>query len=90
MRVDETPWELDQRLKFAICEANMKLTDGRHREWFIALLMPHLRIALSQQKIGTQAKSLEIFMRLHDTPIQDATLGEPLPGVVEFEKRERR
>ena len=43
----ETPWELDQRLKCMICEANMNLMDGQQREWFITSLMPHLRSALS-------------------------------------------
>lgn len=53
MRVGETPWELDQRLKCVIWEAKRQLIDGQHCEWFIASLLPHLRIALSQQKIGT-------------------------------------
>lgn len=75
MRVDETPWELDQRLKCQIREANIQLSDSQHREWFIASLLAHLRIALSQQKIGTQTKALENMMRLHAMPIQDATLG---------------
>ena len=39
------------------------------------MLLPHLLIAMSQQKIGMQAKALEIAMRLHETPIQDVTLG---------------
>ena len=30
MRVDETSWELDQRLKYVIHEANMWLIDGQH------------------------------------------------------------
>jgi len=75
LRVDETLWELFQRLKCMIREANMQLIDGQHREWFIDSLLPHLRIALSQQKIETQAKALEIEMRLHATPMQDVTLG---------------
>ena len=73
MRVDETPLELDQRLKCVIREANMQLTDGQHRKWFIDPLFPHLKISLSQQKIGTQAEALEIPMRLNVTPMQDAT-----------------
>jgi len=48
MLLGETPWELDQRLKCMIHEANMTLTDGQHREWFVALLMPNLRNTLSQ------------------------------------------
>ena len=53
MLPSETPWELDQRLRHMIREANMNLTDGQHCEWFVALLLPHLRSALSQQKIKT-------------------------------------
>lgn len=58
-----------------IHEANMNLTDGHHHEWFVALLLPHLRVVLSQQKIRTQAEALEIMIRLHETPMQDANLG---------------
>jgi hypothetical protein len=75
MRPGERPWELDHRLKCNICEANMNLTNGKHREWFVASLLPHLRVVLSQQKIGTQAESLEILMRLHETLMQDHNLG---------------
>lgn len=71
----EMPWELNQRLKCTIHEANMNLTDGQHREWFVASLLPHLRSALSQHKITTQAEALEIAMRLHETPMQDPNLG---------------
>ena len=51
----ETPWELDRRLKCTTCEANVTLTDGQHHEWFVASLMPHLRNALLQQRLTTQA-----------------------------------
>lgn len=53
----------------------MNLTNGQHREWFLALLLPHLRVALSQEKIGTHVEALEIVMRLHETLIQVSTLG---------------
>lgn len=71
----ETPWELDQRLKCMICEANMTLTDGQHRAWFVASLTLHIRNTLSQQKLSTQAEALEITMRLHETLRQDPNLG---------------
>lgn len=70
----KTPWELDQRLKCMIREANMNLTDGQHCEWFIASLLSHLRSTLLQQKITTQAEALDISMRLHETPMQDPNL----------------
>lgn len=75
MKVDETTQDLDPRLKCRIHKDNMNLTDSQHHNWFIASLLPHLRIDLSQQKKGIQAKALEITMRLHETPIQDASLG---------------
>ena len=53
----------------------MNITDGKHREWFVASLLPHLRVTLSHQTIGTQVEALEIAMILHETPIQDAALG---------------
>lgn len=71
----ETPWDLDQRLKGTIREANMILTDAQHCAWFVASLTPHLRMVLSQQKISTEAKLLETTMRLHETLIQDLGLG---------------
>lgn len=75
MKLGETPWELGQRLKCKIHEDNMNLTDGQHREWFVASLLPHLRVALSQQKFMTQAKNLEIEMRLQETSMQYLNLG---------------
>ena len=41
----------------------------------MASLTPHLRMALSQQKISTQAEALETVMRLHETLLQDPGLG---------------
>ena len=75
MQLGETRWELDKRLKCTIREANMNLTNRQHREWFVAVLLPHLRVALLQQKITIQAEALEIAMRLHETSMQDPTLG---------------
>lgn len=52
----------------------MNLTNGKHLKWFVASLLPHLRVVLSLQKIGTQVKYLEIMLRFHETPMQDANL----------------
>lgn len=32
MRVNEMPWDFDQRLKCQIWKANMKISDTQHRE----------------------------------------------------------
>lgn len=58
MKLGETPRDLDQRLKFIICEDNMNMIYGQHGEWFVASRLPHLMVALSQQKIGTQVEAL--------------------------------
>ena len=65
----ETPWDLDERLKGTIHEANMTLSYAQHCTWFVASLTLHLRTALSQKKISTQAEELETAMRLLETPI---------------------
>ena len=53
----------------------MKLKNAQHHAWFVASLTLHLRMALSQQKLSTQAEVLEMVMRLHETLIQDPGLG---------------
>lgn len=63
-KIDETPWDFDQRLKFLIKQTNMVITDSQHHDWYIVSLLPHLRVPLSQQKIATQEESLEIVMML--------------------------
>lgn len=71
----ETQWDLDQRLKSTIHEANITMMDVQHNMWFVTSLTPHLRMVLSQQKISTQFEASEVAMRLHETPIQDLGLG---------------
>ena len=39
------------------------------------MLLPHLRIVISQQNIGTYTEALDITMRLNEIPIQDMMLG---------------
>jgi len=69
MKLGETPWELDHILKCKIHETNINLADGQHHEWFVASFSPHLRVALSREKIMTQAEAFETTMRLHETPV---------------------
>lgn len=75
MMLSESPWDLDQRLKSTIREANMTLSNVKHCVWLLASLMPHLRMTLSQQKISTQAEAFETAMKFHKTLIQDLGLG---------------
>jgi hypothetical protein len=45
-----------------------EIQDMYHREWFIVGLFPHIRVSLTQQKVTTQEKAVEIVMRLEATP----------------------
>jgi len=68
-------WDFDQRLKYLLQQDNMQITNDQHKDWYIVSLLSHLRLPLSQQKIGTQSKALEIAMTLEASPIQDMNLG---------------
>lgn len=53
MKPGETRWEMDQRLNCKICKDNMNLIDGQHPEWFVASILQHLRVELSEHKFMT-------------------------------------
>lgn len=57
-----------------IQQANMNITDEQHKEWYIASLLPHLRLPLSQRKIAMQEEVVEIMMRFEVSPIQDMNI----------------
>jgi len=46
MLPSDTPWDLDQRMKSTIREANMTLMDVQHCAWFVVSLTRHLRMML--------------------------------------------
>jgi hypothetical protein len=41
-----------------------KIPNQQHREWFIAVLLPHIRGPLIQQKVMSQPEVMEIAMKL--------------------------
>ena len=47
----------------------------QHKEWFIVALLPHTRFPLTQQEIETQAKALELVIKLEASPIGDIDVG---------------
>ena len=36
----------------------------QHKEWFIAAMIPHIRVPSMQQKIVSQSEALELAMKL--------------------------
>ena len=68
----ELVWEADQWLKKVIKDGEFQYDDRKHKEWFITMLLPHLRGPMGQQEIETQEKALEIAIKLEAAPRDDA------------------
>jgi hypothetical protein len=75
-KVTEPIWEFDQRFKNLTGRLRFQIPDEQNKEWFIATLLPHIRVPLMQYKIAWQAEALEIYMKLEVTPV-----GESIPGM---------
>ena len=67
----ESICEANEWLKKVIKEVGFLYDDRQHTEWFIAMLLPHLRIPMGHQAIESQEKALEIAMKLEDAPRDD-------------------
>jgi hypothetical protein len=52
-----------------------QIPDEQNKEWFIATLLPHIRVPLMQQKITSQDEALEISMKLESSPIEESSSG---------------
>jgi len=45
-----------------------QILDAQHKEWFIARLLPHICITLTQQKFPSHSEALETTMKLESSP----------------------
>ena len=71
----KTVWEFDQKFKTLLAQVSFVIAPQQHQEWFVAALLPHIRLSLMQQKITSQAEALEIAMKLEASPIAEASVG---------------
>ena len=76
--MNETAWDVEQKLKCLMGQANFHISNELHKEWYIVVLLPHLRLPISQQNIGTQVEALEIVMKLEASLLQDTHIGVQL------------
>jgi hypothetical protein len=74
-KVAEPVWEFDQRFKTLTGRLTFQIPDEQNKEWFIASLLPHIRVPLMQQKIASQSEALEIAMKLESTPMGESSSG---------------
>jgi len=54
---------------------SFNIAPQQHKEWFRAALLPHIRFPLTQQKIETQAETLELAKKSKASPIGDTNVG---------------
>jgi hypothetical protein len=71
--VEEPVWEFDQRFKTLTGCLTFQIPDEQNKEWFIAAVLPHIRVPLMQQKIASQPKYLEIAMKLESTSMGESS-----------------
>ena len=71
----ESVWEADERLKKAIREGGFEYDDRKHTEWFITMLLPHLRTPMSHQTFESQENVVEVAMKLEAAPREDTSVG---------------
>ena len=50
----ESVWDFDQRFKVLLDQVSFTIGPEKHKEWFIAALLPHIRTPLMQQKVADQ------------------------------------
>lgn len=71
----ESVWEFDQKFKSLLDHLSFDIGPQQRKEWFIAALLPHIRLPLMQQKVADQAEALEVEMKLEASPLQEASGG---------------
>lgn len=71
----ESVWEFDQKFKTLLDHLSFDIGPQQCKEWFIVVLLPHIKLPLMQQKVVDQAKALEVAMKLEASPLQEASVG---------------
>ena len=68
-------WDFDHKFKALIDQVSFEFAPEQHKEWFIAELLPHIRLPLMQQKLQTQDDALEMAMKLESSPLAETSTG---------------
>ena len=58
-----------------MARVNFQMSDVQHKEWFIAILVPHIRKPLMQKKTATQSEALETAMKLEASQVGETAIG---------------
>ena len=58
-----------------MAKVSFHMFDVQHKEWFIASLLPHIRVPLMQEKIVFYVKALELTMMLETSLVGETSAG---------------
>lgn len=72
---NESVWDFDQRFKSLMDKIAFLIHAQQHKEWFIATLVPHIRMPFFQQRLAPQAKALEATIIMEASPIGESCVG---------------
>ena len=53
----------------------LRISDVQHKEWFIFVLLSHIRVPLMQPNIVSQSKALELAMKLEASSVGENSAG---------------
>ena len=67
----ESMWDFDHKFKALIDQVSFEFAPEQHKEWFIAVLLPHIRLPLMQQKLQMRDDTLEMAMKLEASPLAE-------------------
>jgi hypothetical protein len=67
----ESVWDYAQCFKDLMGRLTFHIPYQQHQEWFISILIPHIRMSLIQQKVASHPEDLEIVMKLEASPVGD-------------------
>ena len=67
----ESLWDFDKIFKTLMAKVSFQMSDIQHKEWFIAVMLPHISVLLMQQNIVSQTEALDISMKLEASTVGD-------------------
>ncbi len=70
----EFVWDFDHKFKAFLDQFNFFMAPVHHKQWFIHVLLPHIRLPLMQQKVVLYTKALEIVMKLKASPVGETSI----------------
>jgi len=70
---NETVWDFDQRFNTLMDRLTFQIPSQQHKEWFIAAMLPHIRLLMVQQKVATPTEALEVAVRMEASPVGESS-----------------